>query len=134
MPNASIVSQRFQFTKPKPIDLINRFYAAFGFILTISIHVACYKTASPHCSDTFDDLLGCAIAVVPIWGIVYGGWMARQTWPWCLLTLFSICSLIGLGFRVLGQTEMFVCFAFAQGLCVFWLLISGIKMGKWPNR
>jgi hypothetical protein len=133
MPYDSKFAQKFRFTKPTASDLYNRFYALFGFILTISIHVACHKTLSPH-SDTFDALLGCAIGVVPLWGVVYGAWMGRLTWAWCLLNLFSISSLIDMGFHLLGQPEMFVCFAFAQAICIAWLIMTGAKLRMYPNQ
>jgi hypothetical protein len=130
MPNATIVKEKFHFnfphfTQAEPIDLFNRFYAAFGFIITISLYTACFKTLN---SQVFDDLLPLAIAVVPVWGLVYGAWFKRQTWAWSLLTLLSIGSLISLGFHALGRPEMFVAFWAAEGISLFWLFLTGMKL------
>jgi hypothetical protein len=132
MPNASINTEKFHFTKAKPIDLFDRFYAAFGFILTLSLYRACFKTQ--HSGDAFDDLLILSIAVVPVWGLAYGAWVARQTWSWCLLTLISICSLIALGFHHFGQPEMFAAFQAAGGSCLWWLILTRIKQVRWENQ
>jgi hypothetical protein len=133
MPNATIVREKFHFnfpfkfhfTEAEPIDLFNRFYAAFGFIITIALYTACFKTLN---SQTFDYLEGFAIVVVPVWGVVYGAWFKRQTWAWCLLTLLSIGSLISLGFHALGRPEMFVAFVAAGGISLFWLFLTGMKL------
>jgi hypothetical protein len=133
MPNVAIKTEKFHFTKANPIDLFNRFYAVFGFILTLSLYTACFKHLHSR-DDTFDDLFGLAIAVVPVWGLAYGAWVARQMWSWCLLTLISICSLIFLGFHLLGQTEMFVAFEAAGGMCLWWMILTRIKHANWENQ
>src|ERR1700722_5209390 len=126
MPNATILKEKFRFTAVPPIDLFNRFYALFGFVITISGFSACFTNLH---SPAFGGLFGMSIGVVPAWGLVYGGWVARQTWTWCLLTTISICSLIVLGFHLTGQPElMFTAFGAAQGVCLFWLALTGIKL------
>jgi hypothetical protein len=134
MPNAPIITEKFHFTKAQPIDLFNRFYGAFGFIVTLSLYTACFKTLHYRDHDTFDDLLYFSIAVVPAWGLLYGAWKARQTWPWCLLTLISICSLISLGFHLLGQPEMYVAFEAAGGICLLWMIVTRIKLANWEDQ
>jgi hypothetical protein len=131
MPNATLIREKLRFSSVKPIDLFNWFYALFGFIITISLYSACFRHLS---SPDFDILLGMSIACAPAWGLAYGGWVARQTWAWCLLTLVSISSLIALGFHLYGRPEMFVAFGFAQGTCMFWLALTGIKLGNFRDQ
>jgi hypothetical protein len=131
MPNATLTREKLQFTRVQPIDLFNRFYALFGFVITISLFTACFKNLS---SPDFDGLFGMAIACVPVWGVVYGAWVARQSWPWCLLALTSIGTLIALGFHLTGRPEMFVAYGAAQGTCLFWLALTGIKLYNWKDR
>jgi hypothetical protein len=131
MPNAPLIKEKFKFTQVAPIDLFNRFYALFGFLITISLYTACFSHLN---TPAFDSLFWMAALSAPAWGLFYGAWVARQSWSWCLLILFSICSLIALGFRLSGQPAMFVAFGIAQATCVFWLIVTGIKLANWRNQ
>jgi hypothetical protein len=132
MPNTTILKEKLRLTAVQPIDLFNRFYALFGFVITISGFSACFTNLH---SPSFPGLFGMAIGVVPAWGLVYGAWVARQTWTWCLLTTISIVSLIVLGFHLTGQPDlMFTAFGAAEGVCLCWLLLTGIKLCNLKNQ
>ena len=117
--------------KWEPMDLFNRFYSVFGFVVTIALYIACFRSLA---ATYFDDLFIMTALTVPAWGLLYGGWVNRQLWTWCLLTLISIGSLIALGFHLTGRPEMFFAFGSAQATCVFWLALTGFKLGNYSNQ